>query len=106
MYHELYKILVVMHKVISYEYFMDEMQTPEIGLMTKYLEYAEVQSWAQTRQIMLATIRPYLKKRNLTVSELLPLPIDNDGVVHTTEVKKEDINWFRSFKEAHKKGEQ
>ena len=44
MYHELYKILVVMHKVISYEYFMDEMQTPEIGLMTKYLEFAEVQS--------------------------------------------------------------
>lgn len=48
----------------------------DLCIATKYLEYAEVVSWNQTRHVMLTTLKPYLKKKNITAEEFLPLPTD------------------------------
>lgn len=85
---------------------MDEMSIPDLNIMTKYLEYAETASWERTRQIMLCSLKPYLKKRNLTADEFLPLPCDakwHEKEELTTEVKNEDIEFFRKYKENYLK---
>ena len=78
------------------------MQIIDLCIATKYLEYAEVASWNQTRQIMLASLSPYLKKKDMTAQELWPLPID-DGVKHTTEMTNKEVAWFKKFTEYWKK---
>lgn len=75
----------------------------DLCIATKYLEYAEVVSWNQTRHVMLTTLKPYLKKKDITAAELFPLPIDDDGVEHTTEVSNEEVAWFKQFKSKYKK---
>lgn len=57
---------------------MDEMQITDLCIATKYLEYVDVSSWCQTRQLILASLKPYLKRKNITAAELWPLPIDDD----------------------------
>ena len=92
-----------MHKLVSHEYFMDEMHVVDVGIMTKYLEYSEVIQWNMTRQIMLTTLKPYLKKKDLTAAELFPLPIDDDNSEHTTEMSNEELEWFKKFKDNYAK---
>lgn len=92
--------MVIIHKIVSHEYFLDEMMITEIPIATKYIEYSEVASWVQTRQIMLASLRPYLKKRDLTPQEFMPLPIDEEtNKYHTTEITNEEVEWYHKFKE-------
>ena len=82
------------------------MHLTEIPIITKYWQFADVVTWNQTRNIMLSSLRPYLKKKNLTADEFLPLPCDakwHEKEELTTEVKNEDIEWFRKFKEQYKK---
>lgn len=88
---------------------MDEMSIPDLNIMTKYLEFAETANWERTRQIMLCSLKPYLKKRNLTADEFLPLPCDakwHEKEELTTEVDQKDIDWFNKFKEQYKKDSQ
>lgn len=92
-------MLVIYHKIVSHEYFMDEMQIPDLAIMTKYLDFAEAAAWAQTRQIMLCSLKPYLKKKDITASEFWPLPIDDIGNEHTTEAKPELIEWFKKYQD-------
>lgn len=94
-----------MHKIVTHEYFMDYMQVPDIDIISKYLEYAEVCSWVQTRQIMLCSLKPYLKKKNIKPDEFFPLPIDasyNRKEELTTEVDPRAIEWFKSIREKYK----
>lgn len=88
-----------MHKLVSHEYFLDEMHIVDIGIMTRYLEYADVLEWTHTRQLMLAQLKPWLKNKKLTAAELFPLPIDkkkDEGL--TKEVTNEEIDWFKKIK--------
>lgn len=85
------------------------MQIPDLAIATKYLEFAEAASWAETRQIMLCSLKPYLKKKNITADEFFPLPIDEtwhrkDEM--TTELDKGALEWFKTFKQNYKKDSQ
>jgi hypothetical protein len=71
--------------------------------MTKYLSYADMAAWQQTRQIMLSSLRPYLKKKNITAQEFFPLPIDDDNSELTTEMPNEELEWFKKFKDNYTK---
>lgn len=85
------------------------MHLTEIPIITMYLQFADVVTWNQTRNIMLSSLRPYLKKKNLTADEFLPLPCDakwHEKSELTTEVKQSDIDWFRKYKEQLKKDSQ
>ena len=82
------------------------MQIPDILIATKYLDFAEAASWSQTRQVMLCSLKPYLKKKNMTADEFFPLPIDeswNKKEELTTEVSNDDINWWKNYVEQYKK---
>ena len=80
------------------------MTIPDISLMTMFLEYAEVAQWNQTRYMMLTTLKPYLKKSDLTAQELFPLPIDDDmKEENRTDVTNEEIDWFKKVKQQFKK---
>ena len=72
--------------------------------MTKYLEYADVTSWNQTRQIMLCTLKPYLKKKDTSAADILPLPIDHiEKEQGRTDVTNEELEWFKKFKDNYAK---
>lgn len=79
------------------------MQLMDLCIATKYLEYAEIISWNQTRHVMLTTLKPYLKKKDLTAAELFPLPIDEKEEL-TKEVSNEDVEWWKNYTKNYKKG--
>ena len=88
---------------------MDEMQVLDLTIATKYLDFAEAASWAQTRQIMLCSLKPYLKKKNLTADEFFPLPIDESWQAKeelTQEISNEDVDWFKNYVKNYKKDSQ
>lgn len=84
---------------------MDDMQIPDLQIMTKYLDFAEAAAWSQTRQIMLCSLKPYLKKKNMTANEFFPLPIDDtwdEKEELTQEVDPRALEWFRRMKAQEK----
>lgn len=82
------------------------MQIPDVVIATKFLDFAEAASWSQTRQIMLCSLKPYLKKKNMTADEFFPLPIDKSWQEKeelTQEVSNEDVAWWKNYVEQYKK---
>lgn len=82
------------------------MQLCEIPIITKYLAFADVVAWNQTRNVMLSVLRPYLKKKNMTADEFFPLPIDESYQAKeelTQEVSNEDVAWWKNYVEQYKK---
>ena len=84
---------------------MDDMQIPDLQIMTQYLDFSEAASWAQTRQIMLCSLKPYLKKKNITAEEFLPLPTDEqeEGREITYEADPKLVESFLKYQEEQKK---
>lgn len=81
---------------------MDEMQISELNIATKYLDYAEVDQWMQTRELMLSVLGPYLKKKDTKSSDLIRLPIDDEEAKnHTTELTNKELEWFLKYKDLY-----
>lgn len=81
---------------------MDEMQISELNIATKYLDYAEVDQWMQTRELMLSVLGPYLKKKDTKSSDLIRLPIDDEEAKnHTTELTNKELEWFNKYKDLY-----
>lgn len=78
---------------------MDTMQIPDLSIMTKYLEFADVSQWDMVRRIMIAAAGPNLKTKYRDPKVLLHLPIDDDDAIHTTEMSNEDLEKCRRFNE-------
>lgn len=78
---------------------MDQMTIPDLSIMTKYLEFADVSLWDMARRIMIAACGPNLKTKYRDPKVLLPLPIDDDGIIHTTEMSNEDLEKCKRFNE-------
>ena len=88
---------------------MDEMQVPDLVIATKYLDFAEAAAWSQTRQIMLCSLKPYLKDKNMTADKFFPLPIDESWQAKeelTQEISNEDVAWFKNYVKQYKKDSQ
>lgn len=82
------------------------MQIPDVVIATKFLDFAEAASWSQTRQIMLCSLKPYLKKKNMTADEFFPLPIDEsyqEKEELTKEISNDDVKWWKNYVEQYKK---
>ena len=78
---------------------MDEMQIPDLSLMTKYLEFSDVIQWDMTRRIMIAACGPNLKTKYRDPKVLMPLPIDDDGIIHTHEMSQEYLAKCLKFRD-------
>lgn len=72
------RLLVVDYKLIGYEYFMDSMQEYELLDLQEMIPYAYRQSLEQTRLMMWSCLTPYLKNKNTTAKDLLPLVTDEN----------------------------
>lgn len=93
-----------MYRLISHEYFMDDMSLIDLTIMSKYIEYADVLDWARTRLLMLSVLKPYLKKKDTSAADILHLPIDDiDKEQGRTDVTNEEIDWFKKVKQQFKK---
>lgn len=96
-----------MHKLVTHEYFMDEMTIMDIPIMMKYIKYADTTSWEQTRELMLSIVAPYLKKKDTTAKDIIKLPIDEDDKVeHDHTVSNGAMDWFKKYKENYNKEKQ
>lgn len=69
------KYLVIENKIISYEYFMFQLQDFEIQDLIKYLPFAAKTSYEQTRLLLWGVLSPYMKVKK-KASEILPLATD------------------------------
>lgn len=97
----MYKTLVITHKIVSHDYFLDTMQWGDIAIASAYIDYAEVTQWMQTRELMLSILSPYLKKKDTTGKDLIHLPIDDED--KDTTISNEEVEWYKKFKENYKK---
>lgn len=86
--HEYLKSIVVENKLVSYEYFMDEMQMYELYDLIDLIPWANKTTYEQMRYMVWATLKPYLKQKDITPEKLLPFYTDN----HTTERVEHDLS--------------
>ena len=80
--------------MVSYEYFMDEMQEYEIELFMLNVNHAQKCDWERARMIMFTNISPYMKRQK-TPKELFPLPTDDDYNEHDYEISDNEINTMK-----------
>lgn len=94
------KLLVFEYKLVDYQYFMDEMQDYEIPILIENLSVSQKTNWIHTRYLMWSSLKPYLKKKSMTPSDLFPLPWDEDtSDTTTTNIKLTDAN-VRAIRES------
>jgi len=74
------------------------MQYGDLIISLRYLQFAEVAQWEQTRELMLSILRPYLKNKDTTAQDLFKLPTDE---VHIPEhsISNEDVEFYKKFKQ-------
>lgn len=97
----MYRLLVITHKLVSHEYFLNKMDEVEAYFAMKYLEYADVVQWDQVRNLMLSPGNKYcLKNHNVSVKDFFPLPIDEkeEKKVKHTEIDKQAEALFLKLK--------
>lgn len=66
---------------------MDQLQLYELYDLLDLLPWSSAVSNNQMRYIVWASLKPYLKKKSTTPSELFPLPTDEDSIY--VEIEKE-----------------
>lgn len=78
--HEYLKLFVFRKRLVSYEYFMDELQEWEISLLADCLNSGYREEWEMTRWLVYSIIQPNIKKsmQDKSMHELLPLPFDEE----------------------------
>lgn len=66
--------------MVTYEYFMDEMQDWEISMLADSLSSAYREEWEMTRWMVYSIVQPHLKKgmRDKPMKDVLPLAFDDD----------------------------
>lgn len=100
--HEYLKLFVFQKRMVSYEYFMDDMQEWELLLLADNYNNALKEEWEMTRWQVYTTIKPYLKKQyaNKTPQEVFPLPtdkIDDAEEEHNTEITNAEIDEMKKI---------
>ncbi len=94
-YHELYRLLVVQYRMVSHDYFMHTMELWEAGLTISNLQYADTNSWEQTRALMTMLANMFSKKK-LSAEEIMKLPWDHRYEAKNTAITNEEIEELRN----------
>lgn len=94
-YHELYRLLVVQYRMVSHDYFMHTMELWEAGLTISNLQYADTNSWEQTRALMTMLGNMFSKKK-LSAEEIMKLPWDHKYETRNTAITNEEIEELRN----------
>ena len=93
------KVLCFEYKVVSVEYFLDQMQHYEIEDCIENIKYSNKESWEQTRFQVYANAQMNTKK-TLKPTDILKLPWDDEtGDGKEQEISKEEIERLRKRSE-------
>ena len=96
--HEYLRILVIDCKIVTYEYFMDDMQEWEISMLMRMSHEAHRTAWETARYITYynAVMGGKLKKKYVEkpMTELFPLPYDPQ-VEHNYSISNEEVDVLR-----------
>lgn len=95
-YHELYRTLCFAYKVVSIQYFMDEMQEYEVATVIDNIPYLDINEWEQTRQ-MIYVYAQSMSRKQLKPTDILSFKWDRDHKEHNTEISNSDIERLRSY---------
>ena len=99
-------ILVFQYKLISYEYFNDQMSFYEVNDLMEGIDYADRVSWEQTRVLGYLSMAPHCKK--LDMKKILPFKWDEDDnntsqEEKVTSISNEDIEKLKLESEKYEK---
>lgn len=98
------RLLVLEYKVCTLPYFLDEMKKYELFTILPMLEYAEKQTWEQTRTIAYMVAQSNSAKK-LKPTDILKFSWDVEKETKNTKVTKEDVERItRKAKEIEKNG--
>lgn len=86
--HEYLKLVVIENKLVPYEYFMDEMHAYELYDLIDLIPWSNKHSYEQMRYMVWASLKPYLKKKDMTPEKLLPYYTDT----HSTQRYEHDLS--------------
>ena len=89
-----------MYKVVSVQYFMDEMTDYEVDIYMDNLAYLDVNGWEQTRFLGYCGVQVYSKKK-LAPSDLLTFKWEEEE--HQTEISNEDVERLQAKAEQMEK---
>lgn len=76
---------MVANRLVTYEYFMDEMQDYEIQTLSGMLDYVDYNEWRRMRLLYHGILAPHMK-RPTTPEKLIPLPGDDALEEHNIEM--------------------
>lgn len=98
-------ILVFQYKLISYEYFNDQMSFYEVNDLMEGIDYVDRVSWEQTRVLGYLSMAPHCKK--LDMKKILPFKWDEDDNTSeeekVTSISNEDIEKLKLESEKYEK---
>ena len=99
-------ILVFQYKLISYEYFNDQMSFYEVNDLMEGIDYVDRVSWEQTRVLGYLSMAPHCKK--LDMKKILPFKWDEDDnntsqEEKVTSISNEDIENLKLESEKYEK---
>lgn len=93
--HEYLRILVINSKIVTYEYFMDDITENEIIMLLRLSNEAYRDAWERTRYMVYynAVMSGNLKKQYAQkgMYELFPLPYDEDTEQHRYDITNSEI---------------
>ena len=81
---------MVQFKLVSLEYFMDELQSWEVNELLECLKYANQASWEQTRWLMYVVAQVNSRKQ-LKLQDILHFPWDDekmDTTISDADIKR------------------
>lgn len=80
--------------MVSYEYFMDEMEMYEISICLNEFAYSSKSNWEQARLIAFYSLLPNLDKnsKNKTPQKLIPLVTDEIDKIETEAPEKQEFD--------------
>lgn len=100
--HEALRVLVVQFKLVSLEYFLDQMTEYELYILYDNLEYSDFTNKEMSR-ILGYIIAQTQSRKKLKPEDIMQFPWDKPDVKHTRkEDTKEDIERAKQFGEYFK----
>jgi len=91
-----------MYKIVTPQYFMDEMKDYEVGIFMDNLGYLDVNQWEQTRFLGYCGVQVYSKKK-LSPQDLLTFSWEAEDSEHETEISNEDVARLKAKAEQYQK---
>lgn len=89
------KLVVFGYKMVSYQYFMDEMKPYELQLLIDSISFTDINGWEQTRLKMYTTASLFAKK-GLKTSDIMQFSWDGKEDEPPKEITQTDIDRLKA----------